>query len=611
MTDLDRLLARLRGVASGLVLDPNRLRVEIGQATAYRPADGTITIAAGLFLADPAAALGGAAHEIGHALVSAYHLVEDETGREAIRGLALNAAEDPRVHAFLRRRTPGVGAWLEALFALDPRPGPGAITSELLGFLGAMASADRGYEPAWLGALPCAAAALDRTREARAAYAHTLPADDFTAPPGAAARYQAEVAPRLSAGAPTLPAPADAQVAARLAAFAAYDIFRARIWPEVVALARIDEARVARALARDPDLRKRAEAAAGRQAKAVRCALKALGAAGRDGGADRPDPAAAKLAGQLMDAFWQAAARRRRRVLAPWWGWPPEDGIPWDGPAERGGEIDGGPGCGRGPQRPPDPAEDLTAQATRLAATLRRLIPRTVSTWVGGQAGGGRLDLKKAMSATATGRGLDRVWMRRLRPARRHIAVLLLVDLSGSMGGPKIAAATAATHLMAAALDRIPEADWGIWGFQDELIEIVPHGQGLTPSGRARIDAMVLEVSGRNPGGHNAPLHNDDGPCLEEAATLLTARGAPQSLLMVISDGGPSGRRSTAADLHTAVRRVSALPDMTLVGLGLGATGTEAVASFYPRNEVNIEPRELCGRLARVLGVAFRQVLAA
>jgi hypothetical protein len=168
------------------------------------------------------------------------------------------------------------------------------------------------------------------------------------------------------------------------------------------------------------------------------------------------------------------------------------------------------------------------------------------------------------------------------------------------MRGTKVKEAVSATLRMAAALAHLNRVTWSVFGFQDELIPVVGFGEGFGESAKRRIRAMTREADGDAPGGHNKPSWNDDGPCLREAAARLHARAERGRLLIVVSDGEPSGRRSNAADLKAAVAEVSALPGLKLWGLGLGA-GTDHVTDFYPHAEACIAPENLAGVIERLL----------
>ncbi len=224
----------------------------------------------------------------------------------------------------------------------------------------------------------------------------------------------------------------------------------------------------------------------------------------------------------------------------------------------------------------------------------RRLRP------LAGYASGRKVDLRRLMAFEADPKHYDKLWMRWSVPHRREAAVLLLVDLSGSMRGSKAEAALAGTVLLAEALDRLG-IRFAVYGFQDQVIRLCPFGEGLTPGARKAIGEIPLEIEGRRPGGHNCPAYNDDGPCLLESARDLLAQPVTDRVLIVISDGLPEGSRSSARDLHRAVETLGAQGEgIRLIGIGLGPD-TEHVERFYPESVANVPVDAAAQRIGAVL----------
>jgi cobalamin biosynthesis protein CobT len=181
---------------------------------------------------------------------------------------------------------------------------------------------------------------------------------------------------------------------------------------------------------------------------------------------------------------------------------------------------------------------------------------------------------------------------------RADAAFALLIDCSGSMRGPKITAAIAAARVFAEALARVG-APFLVAGFQDVTFPLAPAG---APLARALdgIASARLEVAGTRPGGNNVPRHNDDGPCLLATAADLRALPARQRVLVVLSDGAPSGRRSDANDLRSAVARLTREGDIDLIGIGIGPQATH-VSTYYPRHVVVERVDALPAALVRAL----------
>jgi len=209
-----------------------------------------------------------------------------------------------------------------------------------------------------------------------------------------------------------------------------------------------------------------------------------------------------------------------------------------------------------------------------------------------------RVDLKVIMSHEADPRRPLRPFERRPIPDRRDAVVSLLVDLSGSMRGAKIAAAIDGVCLLAETLARL-QIPCRIDGFQDELIPLSDPFDGLGPRLRAVLPELVDEVAGVRTGGRNRPSFNDDGTCLLDAARHLLRHPARDKLLIVVSDGRPEGRRSNALDLSCAIRDV-AREDIALVGVGLGP-GTQHVSDYYPDHLAEVPVERFATRLGQVL----------
>ena len=225
--------------------------------------------------------------------------------------------------------------------------------------------------------------------------------------------------------------------------------------------------------------------------------------------------------------------------------------------------------------------EELTRRLEDVLRPRKRLGQRS------GFASGRKVDMRRAMAYESDPRRYNELWVRNSIPDRRSVAVSLLVDLSGSMQGAKADAALLGTILLAETLARL-KVPFALNGFQDVLVPLHDFGEELGPEVRRKIAELKQEVDGCRNGGNNQPAYNDDGPCLLAAAEQLRGQAASSRLLVVVSDGLPEGRRSNAADLHTAVASlVGPHAEMDLLALGLGA-GTEHVTKFYPEAVANV-----------------------
>ncbi|HME26187.1 MAG TPA: hypothetical protein VKI44_33475 [Acetobacteraceae bacterium] len=593
---LELLRALCRAIAPGgieVIADEQR--------TAFAPESRTLMVARRFLSAETPVAIGALCHEVGHVLVTRYNLfVPPSDAPRTLWFQALNAVEETRVHGFLRTRLPGTQTYLDALFAVDDPPDVEELESEAVAFLAATAMWDRHPSLPFIAAFPGAAKAFRRTQTARLRYARTLPPGDLVPLPNLFDRYQTLVRHRLAAEASDGVVPLEAEV--RCAAAAALNIFNGQIWPEVLSLAARDTSRIAWSLENDPELRDGAQHAIerGEERVARDLARRALRACTQDRGItvvpDMPaDTPLHKLATELFRRYLEGLP-------------PPEEtrAARLSGSKDKLGDAGLRRTKARGAPAPEGTSsdEDWQCARTALVDVLRRAIPRQPSRWMSGYHSGAAVDLDRVMRVAATGRHTDRIWLRRSAELPQ-LAALLLVDLSGSMAGPKVAAAVTATRALSAALAEVRGISWCVLGFQDRVIPFIDFGERAGLGALARIDEMTAEVAGNRSGGNNQPRYNDDGPCLLQASARLEARHERHRLLMVISDGHPEGRHSGRDDLHTAVAKVQAAAGMTLVGLGLGPS-TGHVTRYYPVSRANVALSDLAPALGQLLASGLR-----
>jgi len=133
-----------------------------------------------------------------------------------------------------------------------------------------------------------------------------------------------------------------------------------------------------------------------------------------------------------------------------------------------------------------------------------------------------------------------------------------------------------------------------------KAIEFKSFDGELDDTARNKMSGMKMEVENTNPGGHNQSGYNDDGPCLREASDRLEGESAEHKFLVVMSDGQPRGRYSTAQDLNDTVEHVVLETAQKLLGLGLGP-GTDHVKNYYPTSKPNLTIAELAETLSDVL----------
>jgi Cobalamin biosynthesis protein CobT VWA domain len=590
---------KLAALAAGLCQDSG-IGMEVSPATwAWDPVRRVILVAADdLEKRGPTYCAGVIAHEVGHYFISRYGLFSlPFASRMALSNL-LNAIEDPRVNTWIKRRYPGAKRWLADVGDEDAW---GAMNDPLLDFLVFCLECAReelrGWQPSRHASLARVSGALEQTRHSRRAYAEWLPGLDLDASElglDLLTRYRTEVWPALSArAAAVLPAPWEQVI--RLRCWEALRLADSAILPVAGRILEGDIHRLALYLQGD---RRRQDDAWDAINQVNRDRLTALLLSARQASppltARPPSPALHTLALRLID-LWLLRCHRIPVISAE------RAGLPR-------GKAEPLPRAPLPPPRLPVPSTAYDQAHARVASQINQLgrhledalRPRRRLREAGGFASGYKLDLRKVMKFSADHRLYDRLWIRKSIPNRRNAAVLLLLDLSGSMRGEKSEALLAGTVLLAETLHRL-SVPFAILGFQDVLIPFCDFGDGLTAAVRQAIGQLPREINGDRPRGNNKPSYNDDGPCLREAAERLLDWNATDRLLLVVSDGLPEGRSSNPEDLHTAVRGLRNVSEgLKLIGIGLGKD-TEHVRDFYPESVANVPVPQLAKEIGGML----------
>jgi hypothetical protein len=263
----------------------------------------------------------------------------------------------------------------------------------------------------------------------------------------------------------------------------------------------------------------------------------------------------------------------------------------------------GSPSRAAPPGASPGPAPLAGVEA--LAAALRRSLAPVFSPAQPGtrrrvRAQGTRPHLPAVLRLEADPRASLAIWAGPPLPKARSAAVLLLVDLSGSMSGAKAAAAALAVEAVGRALAGLT-IRVAVYGFQDKPFVLLPFGSP-TVDALSTVGARIrAEPSASWPGGNNEPITNDDGPAVLAAAAALRARPEDERLLIVFSDGLPEAPGDATGRLRDAVARWSRPGcGLHLVGVGVGP-GTRHVARYYPSSLAEVTPDDLPATLARLV----------
>ncbi|MFL5338559.1 MAG: cobaltochelatase CobT-related protein [Gemmataceae bacterium] len=608
---------QLGALAAGLCQDAG-IRVELSERTwAWDPLRRVILVAEDdLKAKGPVYCAAVLAHEVSHYFISRYHLIPLEFSSTQALPHLLNSIEDPRVNTWIRQRYPGTGRWLQELTRADSAtPIKVQLPDFILFCLECAREELRAWAPLPENVLPLpVATALHRSRPARMEYAATLPPPDLNPrEPDAELleRYRLEVWPALIPRA-QLDLPTRREQNIRLSVLNALRVAEAQILPIAAELLERDLSRLSNWLRADWKRQQAAESTltSGTDEQLRGLFFEALASPPGDG---KMPPAVRDLALRTFDAWLRSTNESRgggcgtRPLIS---GSCPGTARPGSGrPA--GGKRAARPFRGRPGQRrplrlpPPDTLYErayakVADQVQHLAQSLDDLLrPRRRLREIAGYPSGHRLDLRRVMAFEADPRVWHQLWLRKSIPHRRRTAIELLVDLSGSMRGPKTDAAVAGTVLLAETLHRL-QVPFAVHGFQDVLIPFCNFDEGLTARMRDAIGEMPHEVDGSRKGGNNNPSYNDDGPCVREAAGKLLDTAADDRILIVVSDGLPEGRHSNEKDLRDAITEVSADPALKLIGVGLGPD-TGHVSQFYPHSIANVPVGRFAAEIARLL----------
>lgn len=211
----------------------------------------------------------------------------------------------------------------------------------------------------------------------------------------------------------------------------------------------------------------------------------------------------------------------------------------------------------------------------------------------------------------------DRAFRRKQESTSKDVAVSLLVDCSGSMGGTKIQTAAYAAYALSSVLCRI--------GIPNEVLGFTTHNIIPDPAiynskvGYARIESLYIPIiktyqermlpdikkrfaSLTVAGWLN---NNIDGESVRIAANRLAPRKEARKILIVLSDGSPA---AYDANYHALNRHLKdTVKDIEKSGidvLGIGIQSDE-VEKFYSKhiilNNVRDLPMQVMGEMKRLL----------
>lgn len=223
----------------------------------------------------------------------------------------------------------------------------------------------------------------------------------------------------------------------------------------------------------------------------------------------------------------------------------------------------------------------------------------------------GDIDVR-TLARLATDKNFRRPFKDRIRNQTQDVAVELLVDMSGSMGGAKIRLAQQAAIAMGEALKTLGIA-FEATGFHTESDNKVKNAGRGEDEGRynrteERLDHHIFKSfdSDRMIGLTKIEAYgnNTDNESVAWAVKRIMARNEKRKIMIVFSDGHPncfSDHGIMNADLKRVIKR-AVKAGVEMVGIGIHS---DAVERFYPDhivlNDISSLPREVMKKLARML----------
>jgi Mg-chelatase subunit ChlD len=211
-----------------------------------------------------------------------------------------------------------------------------------------------------------------------------------------------------------------------------------------------------------------------------------------------------------------------------------------------------------------------------------------------GRRSGPTLNINRFVNERASGKPAveTRAFEAKTRPLEKDYAVLILVDVSGSMRD-KVHHAFAATVACTEALTRL-KIEHAIVGFNDNLYQYKKFGEKTNPATLGSIERDVHTQAAR---------FNNDGWALQKAAKQILDAPERERILIVLSDGQPepsTAYRGPEYDLKSTTTALESEGKIKLIGLGMGP-GTEHVSEFFSNARANLPIEELPHALAEVI----------
>lgn len=194
-----------------------------------------------------------------------------------------------------------------------------------------------------------------------------------------------------------------------------------------------------------------------------------------------------------------------------------------------------------------------------------------------------------------------RIFDKRRDPDKlKDAAVVLLIDLSGSMSGSKVVQARKTAICLAEALTacRIP---YYVMGFHADMGADAVHDHFVTWANKKSDRESLISM--------DAHGNNFDGYSIRYAGEVLKKRQEDNKILFVISDGQPAcSKYSSSAGIQDTIDAIKGVRKFsTCFGIAVGRScGPELLQSMYGKDFIFVEDERLlsnmlCKKLTKVL----------
>jgi cobalamin biosynthesis protein CobT len=258
--------------------------------------------------------------------------------------------------------------------------------------------------------------------------------------------------------------------------------------------------------------------------------------------------------------------------------------------------------------------QEVATMVSPIKRALERVLKVRENAKWRGERERGAIDAR-SLGKLAADRSYRTVFKDFTKTETNNVAVEILVDMSGSMGGAKMNMAKKSAIALAEALKdlQIPFEVTGFYSVDNpEMTRFSRDIENKNRYNRSR-ESLSLHVfkdfESSNLSGIEklfVGVQNPDGECLAWAAKRLSARKEKRKILLVLSDGQPATADSNqgilASDLRKKVEKISKI-GIECVGIGIM---TDAVSHYYPDyiviSELKDLPKAAMGKLSKLIG---------